>query len=95
MPRASALASFHSAIALDPNDPESHQNMGCALLLQGDVDGAIAAFDRAADLGCAGARQNLHGLRLQGAFSGSRRSSWLDQADINSMVCCLFVCLCL
>jgi Flp pilus assembly protein TadD len=93
--RASALASFRSAIALDPNDPESHQNTGCALLLQGDVDGAIAAFDRAADLGSAGARQNLHGLRLQGAFSGSRRSSWLDQADINNMVCCLFVCLCL
>jgi tetratricopeptide (TPR) repeat protein len=44
---ASALEHYRKAVELDANDARSHAGIGALLDAQGDVDGAIAAYERA------------------------------------------------
>ncbi|MEO0012772.1 MAG: hypothetical protein RLZZ535_1161 [Cyanobacteriota bacterium] len=46
----SAIASWQTAIALQPNLVEAHYNLGTALLQQGQTEQAIASFQTALDL---------------------------------------------
>jgi len=45
-----AITAYRQAVALDPQRPESHQNLGAALLLAGDIVGARQGFREAIDL---------------------------------------------
>ncbi|NJR48051.1 MAG: tetratricopeptide repeat protein [Hyellaceae cyanobacterium CSU_1_1] len=45
-----AIASWQTAIALQPNLVEAHYNLGTALLEQGKTEQAIASFQAALDL---------------------------------------------
>ena len=44
---ASALEHYRKAVELDANDARSHAGIGAILDSQGDIDGAIAAYERA------------------------------------------------
>ena len=41
------MACHERALALKPDCPEAHYNLGCALLALGDLDGAIARYRKA------------------------------------------------
>ena len=65
-----ALALAGTAVDMEPNRAESHTALGSALALNGDVDGALAAFDRALQIDPGSARAafesaNLYFRRLQ------------------------------
>jgi superkiller protein 3 len=42
-----AIAHFAEVLRLDPNDEKAHNNMGRALLIQGQIDDAIVHFREA------------------------------------------------
>jgi tetratricopeptide (TPR) repeat protein len=42
-----ALVLFREALSMDRDNPSAHLNLGVALKLKGDRDGALAAFERA------------------------------------------------
>jgi tetratricopeptide (TPR) repeat protein len=72
--RDEATGYFRAALALRPNSPVLHLNLGTALLGQGRVDEAIACFRRAIQLDPAftAAHANLgHALRLKGDLPGA------------------------
>jgi tetratricopeptide (TPR) repeat protein len=85
---AGSLECAHKAVALDLNDPISHNYLGGALQQQGDLPGAVASFRRATELDPkdALARLNL-GLALleqgdlPGAAASFRRATELDPKD--------------
>jgi tetratricopeptide (TPR) repeat protein len=62
-----ALAAFHQIIAENPNSAEAYGNLGEAYLQQHDKENAIAAFQRAVDLGLKGddVPRKLAALRRQ------------------------------
>lgn len=62
-----ALAVFHQIIAENPNSAEAYGNLGEAYLQQHDKENAIAAFQRAVDLGLKGddVPRKLAALRRQ------------------------------
>jgi tetratricopeptide (TPR) repeat protein len=47
---AGALEAYREARRLQPDHPETHQNLAVALLLGGDIDGARSSFRQAIDL---------------------------------------------
>jgi tetratricopeptide (TPR) repeat protein len=47
---AGALEAYRAARRLQPDHPETHQNLAVALLLGGDIDGARSSFRQAIDL---------------------------------------------
>jgi Flp pilus assembly protein TadD len=47
---AGALEAYREARQLQPEHPETHQNLAVALLLGGDIDGARSSFRQAINL---------------------------------------------
>lgn len=54
---AQALADFDRAIAWRPTLGEAHVNRGAALILSGDLQGAVASIDRGLELGAEDAHE--------------------------------------
>ena len=62
----SAIEAYRRSLALEPDHPETQQNLAVALLLGGDIDGARAGFSRAIALLQAQGRSNeAQALRQQ------------------------------
>ena len=68
---AAAVEAYETLVAAVPQDMEAWNNLGNSLAQLGDFDGAIAALNRAADLGLRSAPARLN---LSGALVGAGRS---------------------
>src|SRR5262249_31449352 len=85
---AGAIACFRKAIALQPNNPKFHFNLGVALAGKGQLDDAIACYRKATELDPkkTDAHHNLgKGLarkgRLAEAVASFHKASELDPQD--------------